>query len=328
MLITRGTPFFGTETEDWNAWISRLETRASQLPVADKLQVLLGLLDGKALDVCSKLSPEEQKDYEKVKGTLETRFGAKIDTLQAFAAFSQATRQPGEDIETFGERLGKIARWTYQDQADTNDQVIQTIVNRFICGLQDPWLQRKLFISRPKDLDAAVQMVKELHQQQEIIASLIPDPGVTATAVTCPAPTGTGAGGGPPFPSRSGLYYGVQYGAAQPTPVTGLVAASHGHEEPTHGPSRTGPKCFGCGEMGHIRRFCTNAAPGERRAQKTMGNNGQGTGRPRSPWCLCCGKDGHWMADCFHFRGMRGNTQEAEEAGTTTRKTTTPSENW
>ena len=161
----RVTPFLGTETEDWNSWITRLETRSSQLPNSDKLQVLLGLLDGKALDVCSKLPPEEQKEYDKVKAALDNRFGAKVDTLQAFAAFFQATKQPDEDVETFGERLGKIAYWAYRDQMETNDQIIQTIVNRFIRGLQDPGLQQVgVHCTQPKLSRPGARVILEVCQ--------------------------------------------------------------------------------------------------------------------------------------------------------------------
>ena len=157
LLYARGTPFSGVEGDNWDTWIARFEARTSPLSDTEKLHVLLGLLEGQALDVCGALSSKEQTDYNKVKSTLEAQFNTKVDELQAFSAFSQATRQPGESIQAFGDRLKRLAQWTYQKQAETNEQVIQTIVNRFICGIQDPWLQRKLFVDRPKDLETAVK---------------------------------------------------------------------------------------------------------------------------------------------------------------------------
>ena len=114
LMFARGTPFTGAEGDNWDSWISRFEVRTSNLKPEERLPVLLSLLDGKAIDVCASLSPDDRKNYAAVKAALAGRFGAEVDQLQAFAAFAHATRQPGEDAPTFGERLNRLARWTYK----------------------------------------------------------------------------------------------------------------------------------------------------------------------------------------------------------------------
>ena len=299
LLYTRGTPFSGAEGDNWDAWIGRFEARTSQLSDTEKLHVLLGLLEGRALDTCGTLPKEEQLDYSKVKSALEAQFGTEVDALQAFSAFSQATRQPGESAQAFGERLKRLAQWTYQDQAETNEQVIQTVVNRFICGIQEPWLQRKLFVNRPKDLDAAVRAVKELHRQQDVVASLTPGPGSVAALGACPT-SGQGTRENKTrWRGDRGEHPGQQQKSLQPTPVTGSAAtpsvnpAAADRTVPNDRAVRGPPRCFGCNEVGHIRRFC----PNKRLEQRDTGNR-------QSPWCLCCGEDGHWMAECRHYRRL------------------------
>ena len=349
LLYTRGTPFSGTEGEQWDAWIKRFEARTSQLSDTERLHVLLGLLEGKALDICAALPEKEQREYDKVREALEKRFGTKIDRLQAFSAFSHATRQPGEDVQAFGERLKRLARWTYQDQAETNEQVIQTVVNRFICGLQDTWLQRKLFTNRPKDLEAAVHAVKELHRQQEVVASLTPGPGSAAASYACPASAYAVGGDGTPWQGYSGEGFGQSPGGAQLTPGTGSGIPRRGYgaeyfdqslnsaqltpgagsaaaanvrptptegPAPANGPTKSGLRCFGCGDIGHIRRFCPKTWS-EQRGPRNL----------RAAWCLCCGEDGHWMAACRHNKHLTTNSTNTTTKTPGSSQTRT-SENW
>ena len=326
LLYARGTPFSGVEGDNWDTWIARFEARTSPLSDTEKLHVLLGLLEGQALDVCGALSSKEQTDYNKVKSTLEAQFNTKVYELQAFSAFSQATRQPGESIQAFGDRLKSLAQWTYQKQAETNEQVIQTIVNRFICGIQDPWLQRKLFVDRPKDLETAVKKVKELHRQQDVIASLTPGPGSVAASYGGPAPEHGAARGSSTQWERSAVNNPQQPGRYQQPASNSDTLRTRPPAAPTTSqtsrPAREPRRCFGCGEMGHIRRFCPSSRSGRDRTKDS-----------RSPWCLCCGEDGHWMAGCHHYRrlmSIRQLPQDETETRTKhpTSSQTQTSENW
>ena len=303
-LFTRSTPFSGAEGEQWDAWITRFEARTAQLTETEKLNILLGLLEGKALDVCAALSSDDQKTYSTVKDALEKRFSTQIDKLQAFSAFSQATRQPGENVQAFGERLRKLAQWTYQDQAETNEQVIQTVVNRFICGLQDTWLQRKLFVTRPKDLEAAVAAVEELHRQQDVVSSLTPGSGSVAASHMFLA-SNLGAQNA----DLTARGYSVKP-SSQPhgyVQTASSTSAASTRPSPADRPVRGGPRCFGCGEVGHFRRSCPTGRPVQRAPRNQ-----------RSAWCLCCGKDGHWMAECSHYKNLNNHRhQSPDRAGPT-----------
>ena len=328
LMYTRASPFSGAVGEDWDTWIGRFEARTAQLSDSDKLHVLVSLLEGKALDTCAALSDEKQKEYTAVKSNLENTFGSKIDELQAFASFSQATRQPNESVQSFGDRLKKLARWTYRNQADTNDQVVQTVVNRFICGLQDPWLQRKLFIDKPKTIDEAISKVTELHRQQQVIASLTPDPGSVMALQACPT-SGTGIGGGVPAVWEQPYQ---QPGNLQPAPVAGSAATPRpspagGRPSRNDQQDRDSIRCFGCGEVGHIRRFCPNTRQSHQQKRTNT------TRERRSPWCLCCGEDGHWMVECQHYQRLISQRQKSPDRRETRVKTSgayqpPQSENW
>ena len=298
LLYTRGSPFSGTEGEEWDTWIGRFEARTAQLTESDKLHVLVGLLEGKALDICASLSEEKQQDYKAVKSILEKTFSSKVDELQAFAAFSQATRQPNESVQSFGERLKKLCLWIYHDQCDTNDQVVQTVVNRFICGLKDPWLQRKLFVDKPKTVDEAISKVTELHRQQEVIASLTPAPGSVEPQQACPVSNmGTRSRASTAW-TQDGEQAGTSTGTTADTGAARVPCPNPAQRRPVGGGARPPIRCYGCGEMGHIRRFCPNTRPSPRQQQTNS------TREQRAPWCLCCGEDGHWMAGCQHYQRL------------------------
>ena len=326
LLYSRGTPFSGAEGDSWDTWIVRFEARTSPLSDTEKLHVLLGLLEGQALDVCGALSSKEQADYNKVKSTLKAQFTTEVDELQAFSAFSQATRQPGESIQAFGDRLKRLAQWTYPNQTETNEQVVQTIVNRFICGIQDPWLQRKLFVDRPKDLETAVKKVKELHRQQDVIASLTPAPGSAAASCGSSAPEHGAVCGSSTQWEKKAENLPQQHGRHQQPASNSATSGTRSSAVPppaqiSRPAARQPPRCFGCGEMGHIRRFCPNS-----RSDRTK--------ESRPSWCLCCGQDGHWMVDCHHYRRLMNIHQPPQDETGATRTEppahpqTRTSENW
>lgn len=282
LLYTRGSPFTGTDGEDWDTWIGRFEARTAQLTESDKLHVLVSLLEGRALDICASLSEEKQQNYSTVKSILGNAFSSKVDELQAFAAFSQASRQPNESVQSFGDRLKKLARWVYHNQTDTNEQVIQTVVNRFICGLQDSWLQRKLFVDKPKTVDEAISKVAELHRQQEVIASLTPASGSAEALQACPA-SSLGARNGVPAAWRQNSTHAEDTRTAAATGSASTPGPNPAEIRSIGRTARQPFRCYGCGEVGHIRRFCPNTRQPHRQQHP------DNTREQRAPWCLCCG---------------------------------------
>jgi len=95
---------------------------------------------------------------------------------------------------------------------------------------------------------------------------------------------------------------------------------------PAVGSVRATMRCYGCGQIGHMRRACPGSVPaggGHRPADKMNGCFGCGKRGhivrdcPRSvhrsamqqtqPFCLGCGRSGHWLADCRLLAGRQSS---------------------
>ena len=167
MLLSRARKFSGNSGDDWEKWVDRFEAQTHLYKDEDRLQCLLGLLEDDALDVFVSLSAKAKVDYSTVKAALTDHFGKKTDTLQAHAELGRAMQEPGESVESFASRVRKIGKLAYPGVAEGDKTVEGSITSRFICGLRDEWVQRKLCGRAPTTLKEAVKVFKELRSQQE-----------------------------------------------------------------------------------------------------------------------------------------------------------------
>ena len=152
MLLSRARKFSGNSGDDWEKWVDRFEAQTHLYKDEDRLQCLLGLLEDDALDVFVSLSAKAKVDYSTVKAALTDHFGKKTDTLQAHAELGRAMQEPGESVESFASRVRKIGKLAYPGVAEGDKTVEGSITSRFICGLRDEWVQRKLCGRAPNDL--------------------------------------------------------------------------------------------------------------------------------------------------------------------------------
>ena len=107
-----------------------------------------------------------------VKAALTEHFGKKTDTLQAHAELGRAMQQPGESVESFASSVRRIGKLAYPGVAGGDKTVEESITSRFICGLRDEWVQRKLYRRAPTTLKEAVKVFKELRSQQEAVQAV------------------------------------------------------------------------------------------------------------------------------------------------------------
>lgn len=346
ILVSRTPRFAGLDTDDWEGWIARFEALTSEHGDEGRLKRLLPLLDGLASD-CAQSQLKLNKSYCELRKHLGERFGRSVDPLEARAALGGVRQAPGETVANFADRIEKLGRAAFPPQAaapgskgsgstEPRKFLDEDLASRLICGLRDEWLQAKLCHRRPGSLSEAVSIVNELNKRQEVVQAVRAAGQSPVTQKGC-----------------AGVRSAVSAVDAEPDRVDAscsdgrvaqleqeianlrysmetLVAAAS---------SRTGAElsrdisCYRCGAPGHMRRDC----PAARRAQPRPGTGdvicfccgerghiridcpfkepGRG---PRRPFCLACGRSGHWMAAC---RSLTDHVTQSAQGGRQTAPT-------
>ena len=94
-------PYYTDGLDNMDTYIARYELRATSIGVPkDKWAgLLIGLIRGKALDICQSMSPEELNQYELVKDALLRLCGNTADGYREKFYNIQPTQ--GDDPQTF-----------------------------------------------------------------------------------------------------------------------------------------------------------------------------------------------------------------------------------
>ena len=302
-LLSRVRKFDGNNDEGWDIWIQRFELLAGLGDKSEWLESLFICLDGKALDVCTSMPEKLRGKYDDVKEALRARFGKDVSNIHAYSDLNQATRQAGETFDDFGVRISELTKRAYPSGSLPDLQ--SAMLNQFLCGLREPWLQAKLMDKSLTTLDEALKEVRTLRQTQDALTAI-------------------GAAGGPGDVAQNQTEKVLMAQVPKTTEVKkleqkvdmlqekldevlGVVAVVN---DRTEVPGKLGPRpkrearCFGCGEPGHFRRDCPQGAA--RRAGRNPAD------RPDA-FCLCCGKAGHWMAACRMRPDYSGRRQHQSE---------------
>lgn len=317
LLLTRASKFSGTDGEVWEKWVCRFEAQTGPLNDEERLSVLVGLLEGSALDVFVSLSPESRKKYKCVVGSLGERFGRQVSPLQAHAELSKVHQSPSESIENFAARIKELGTIAHPNRAGGDGGLQEFLCSRFICGLRDTRLQEKLSSKNIQTLAEAVRVSKEFEKNRNAVLTMQRDAGEVGGAVSqSQADMGSGTTANRDWAGQ-GTADRISTIESQLREIKESVAAIattrtsegpkparlprcyrcgiDGHfqrECPQRIRAAPSRRCFGCGEEGHIRRNCHRVS--------TSSNNHKPT---TLPTCLCCGRDGHWMAECQFYQG-------------------------
>ena len=91
---------------DFAIWCRKFEATAAVCDI-EKIAALPMLLDGRAFDLFSGLTSEDQRSYDAVKAALSEAFGP--DPQEAFEQFRSRSIQPGESIEEYMSSLRRLA---------------------------------------------------------------------------------------------------------------------------------------------------------------------------------------------------------------------------
>ena len=300
MRIAGTSKFTGREGEDWESWIARFETRFGDEENDSLAGILRDVLDGAALDVCTKLGTKDCKDYKNVKKALQEKFAKTTGPRHAHAELRHVQQAPGESAEHFGGRVLKLTRSANPEA--TEKQLQAAALEHFMCGLSDLSLQERLHARNDiVSLDVAVMAANIYQEKEAVLASMRATQGHVAAAAASPMAA----------PVRSET--GVQNSDC--TEVLSIVdelkqeviGIKKQLQETTAGARRGSQNrgCFQCGEVSHFKRDCPQLTKPLRQEQSTPRTVPVGRGGNQSQR-IGCGRRGHWLADCWRTPSSAG----------------------
>ena len=295
-----GTPkFTGREGEDWESWIARFETRFGDEEKDSLAGILRDVLDGAALDVCTKLGAKVCKDYTRVKTALQEKFAKTTGPRHAHAELRHVQQGPGESAEHFGERVLKLTRCANPEA--TEKQLQAAALEHFMCGLSDLTLQERLNARNDiVSLDVAVMAANVYQEKEAVLASMRATQGHVAavaanpTAAPVRAETDTLKGSGTDILTIIDELKREVIGLKKQLQETATGARQ--------GSQNRG--CFQCGEVSHFKRDCPQLKPAQQQ-QNVPRTVPVGRGGNQSQ-CVGCGRRGHWLADCWRTPSSAG----------------------
>ena len=306
LRVASNPKFSGNGGDSWEKWLSHFELRFHDVEKQQRGGILIDLLDGVALDECAKLSTKELQDYETIKKSLGDRFGGEIDTLQAYAELAQAKQEPGEEIEAFGDRIMGLVEKSFPNGSTVQKQ--EHGLKQFVCGLSNERLQEKL-IARDEigSLKAAIQVAKHFKVKENVLEAVRGKRTGEVVMAACQK--------GNSSRSREDDDRKTEWAEmkAQLVQIQSTIAqlearvSGQGHSQGAQGAtgaSRSGRGCYHCGELTHFKRQCPQRAGNTRGVRQGVGGNITSDSRRRQPFCVACGREGHWMAECW--RAQRG----------------------
>ena len=300
MKIHNTTKFSGHKEENWETWIFRFETRFSSVDEKTLSSVLLDVLDGAALDVCGRLDKETRKDYKKLRGALQKKFGVSSDTRRANAELRQIRQSPGENAESFADRVRKLTNLANPELS--SEQLDQAALQHFLCGLCDLKLQERLHNNDTvQTLQKAEEVAQRLQEKDLTLTAMRTSAGqdmVTAVSSSEAQPHTEDEGG----PATEIL---AMIGELRNELKDIKIQINRKQSSNTSNSSNRGA-CYQCGDIAHFRRDCPQLP--KTRAQEHRPSNQRTMPRAISPGVFCrgCGRRGHALKECWRTPAAAG----------------------
>lgn len=250
--IQHPQPFGGDAP--WDAYKLQFEMLAEINKWSDeeKASFLAISLRGPALTVLTNLPPEGRRTYTVLVAALDKRFGTAHQTELNRMKLRNRMRKSDESLQELAGDVERLARLAYPDATDDMLDII--VRDQFLDAFRDEDLRLRVRQSRPTSVNEALERalelesyqlanrhrsrtVREAQLEQDVDESEHP---VNKTAVDA----------GSLEKLQQCLLEAIQRCSEQ----TGAAMASR--DNSVRGTKTKGVYCWGCGEEGHIRRFC------------------------------------------------------------------------
>ncbi|KAF0304251.1 hypothetical protein FJT64_023889 [Amphibalanus amphitrite] len=183
LLLTNFENFTGENKQAWGQWYRRFRAKTVAFSEEKRLQSLLSLLQGSALDYFASLSDDIQGNLQQTVAALEARFGTAKNAMQAHAELANIRQQPGEATRDFADRVRQVGREAYPGAGAGDLSVEANIVSRFISGLREEQLRVRVLTKDPASLIEAVEIADKFQKQQDALRAMRPPNEGEALAV-------------------------------------------------------------------------------------------------------------------------------------------------
>ena len=177
--ITAPEPFNFTHTEEWPRWIRRFERFRQASGLVEKseenqVNTLIYSMGDNADDIFQafKLSVEDMKKYDTVKGKFDNYFIKKKNIIYERAKFNSRRQEESEPVDVFITALYNLAEKC--EYESLHDEMIR---DRIVVGIADQVLSERMQLDENLTLEKAAKMARQSEavkkQQPEIRGTTI-----------------------------------------------------------------------------------------------------------------------------------------------------------
>lgn len=258
-------------TVPWESFRAQFEAVAAihGWNAQDCLGELVACLRGPALEMFSHLAVVDRRDYSHLMTALEQRFGSGHQETWFRAQFRRRLRTAGEPLPALARDIEKLA---YQAYPSASQELRNSLsCDRFLEALGDADLQIAVHQSRPSNLQDALASAIEFEAIRRSVRTTNMDKH-SASGFSSRQGRTESVSGGTSMDSRDQTLHDILErikaleASLSSTPVQ-MQGSPFAHAQGRQTWRASG--CWGCGQLGHIRKFCpqrqgSNSAAGAR----------------------------------------------------------------